>query len=84
MNIYVFWNFFFALIETVCVILSDPPCKVGYAQFTTVPLKPYMQKWVFNFCIETANENKRLLKNKNVDILFILGSLEIKRTVPFR
>ena len=25
---------------TVSVILSDPPCKYGNAQFTLVPLKP--------------------------------------------
>ena len=33
-------NAFFIVKRTVSVISSDPPCKVGNAWFTTVPLNP--------------------------------------------
>ena len=37
-------NTFFIVKETVSVISSDPPCKVGNAWFTTVPLNPLSNK----------------------------------------
>ena len=68
--------------RTTKIISSDPSCKDGNAQFTTVPLKPksdknfgrYRQK-VFlsvrfsirsDFCRETPKENKQFKETKSM------------------
>ena len=79
---------------TVCVKISNPPCKDENARFTTVPLKLlsnqkcgryrlFLTRKVFNFDVFSSASNKQE-RHKIEDIKFILYQTKILRVLLYQ